>query len=312
MNSERLNRALNEISDDLVDAAAGAYENRKKKKKTLTRLLWVACAGLVAAVGLFWNVPAGVTDPTQPTISMENPTTTPTQPEATEPTEKDIIVHTENVYFLSSTKEGNELTPMQANMTLPVNCMFRVRSLKGMTESEIEKAIEEEYAFKAEFKKKYGNSDGGYYSMHVLPENIFSNGKLEVRESVVVQYLSGGKASLILLNTSEIKSFDTETTGALSVNGGYSIYKKDVTIGEGESAVTIPEGCLRIYLQLGISDEMYKTLKNDPDTPLSALCDTITVTINYKNGAKEIVVIDITVDDEGFVYMTQRGNNTGV
>jgi hypothetical protein len=36
------------------------------------------------------------------------------------------------------------------------------------------------------------------------------------------------------------------------------------------------------------------------------------VTINYKNGTKEIVVIDVTVDDEGYVYMTQRGNNTGV
>ena len=138
--------------------------------------------------------------------------------------------------------------------------------------------------------------------------------KFDIEESyqTVIQFLSGGKASLILLNASEIESFDTETTGVLRIDGGYGTYNQDVTIGEGESAVTIPEGCLRIYLHLSMGDKMVKVFREDPDTPLSTLNDTITVTINYKNGTKEIVVIDVTVDDEGYVYMTQRGNNTGV
>jgi hypothetical protein len=302
-----------EMTQSVLQQANVRAAQRTRQRRMATGLIaaTLCFAILIAVVGFgVGRNPAGTT---QPTISLENPTTVPTtQPETTEPTQQDIIVHTGNVYFLSAMAEGNELIPMQANMTLPVNCMFRVRSLKGMTESERDKAIQEEYSFKRDFAKKYGNSDGGYYSLLVAPENTFSNGKLKVRNGVVIQYLSGGKASLILLNASEIESFDTETTGVLRINGGYGTYNQDVTIGEGESAVTIPEGCLRIYLHLGIGDEMYMTLKKDPDTPLSALCDTITVTINYKNGTKEIVVIDVTVDDEGYVYMTQRGNNTGV
>ena len=304
MNSEQFSSALDGISDDLIDAAAGAYEKKANRKKAVIRVAWAACALLVlTAIGLFWKAPAGVIDPTQPTISMENPTTAPTQP-----TEENIIVHTGNVYFLSSTKEGNELTPMQANMTLPVNCMFRVRSLKGMTKSEIEKAIEEEYAFKAEFKKKYGNSDGGRYGMRVL-----SKFDIEQSYQAVIQFLSGGKASLILLNATQIESFDLETTGVLNTGGGgYGTYNQDVTIGEGENTVTIPKGCLRIYLFPSMTDETIKIFQENPDTPLSTLRDTITVTINYKNGTKEIVIIDVTVDDDGQIYMTQRGDNTGV
>ena len=36
MNSERFNRALNEISDDLIDAAAGVYEKKANRKKAET------------------------------------------------------------------------------------------------------------------------------------------------------------------------------------------------------------------------------------------------------------------------------------
>ena len=294
----------------LQRATASIAERNRRRKTILTVTATGLCLALVlAAVGAFWDAPADVNDPTQPTISMENPTTAPTQPEETEPTQP-LPAYTGQVYFLNATKEGADLTPMQANMTLPVNSMFRVRSLKGMTESEAENAIEEEKAFQAAFKEKYGNSDGGSYMMHVMGGFSIDDRKEAYR--AVVQYLSGGKASLILLDASKIKDFDVETTGIINVYGGYGIYNQDVTIGEGESAVTIPEGCFRIYLHLSMGDKMVKIFKEDPDTPLSTLNDTITITINYKSGTQEIVVIDVTVDDEGYVYMTQRGDNTGV
>ena len=117
---------------------------------------------------------------------------------------------------------------------------------------------------------------------------------------------------MILHNATQNESFDLETTGVLNTGGGYGTYNRDVTIGEGESAVTIPKGCLRIYLFPSMTDETIKIFQENPDTPLSTLRDTITVTINYKNGTKEIVIVDVTVDDDGQIYMTQRGNNTGV
>ena len=297
-----------EMTQSVLQQAKARAAQRRRQRRMATGLIaaTLCLAILITVIGVGMNrQPA---DTTRPTISVENPTTAPTTlPKNTEPTQQELPLYTGQVYFLNATKEGADLTPMQANMTLPVNSMFRVRSLEGMTESEVKKAIAEEYAFKADFKKKYGNSDGGRYEMRVLS-------KFDIEESyqTVIQFLSGGKASLILLNASEIESFDTETTGVLRIDGGYGTYNQDVTIGEGESAVTIPEGCLRIYLHLSMGDKMVKVFREDPDTPLSTLNDTITVTINYKNGTKEIVVIDVTVDDEGYVYMTQRGNNTGV
>ena len=294
MNSERFNCALNEISDDLIDAAAGAYEKKANRKKAVIRVAWAACALLVlTAIGLFWKAPAGVIDPTQPTISMENPTTVPT-------TQPDIIVHTGNVYFLTATEERAELTPMQANMTLPWDHIFHVRSLKGMTEEELLEAIEEEHLAQIAFREKYGAVIGeGRYSTYYS-------------ENAVIRYYIAGRASLILLNDAQIESVDRKTTGVLSVEGRYSTRREDYAVGKGEYAVTIPGGSRRIYLDCNMTEQTRKIFEENPETPLSVIRETITLTIHYKNGTKEIVVIDVTVDDDGYIYMTQRGVNTGV
>jgi len=293
MNSERFNRALNEISDDLIDAAADIYEKKANRKKTFIRVAWAACAVLVlTAVGLFWKAPAGVTDPTQPTISMENPTTTPT--------EEDIIVHTGNVYFLTATEERAELTPMQANMTLPWDHIFHVRSLKGMTEEELLEAIEEEHLAQIAFREKYGAVIGeGRYDTYYS-------------KNAVVRYYSAGMASLILLNNSQIERVDREATGVLRVGDKNLALQEDHTFGEGAYAVTVPGGSLRIYLDCGMTEQTRKIFEENPETPLSTIRETITITFHYKNGTKEIVVIDVTVDNDGQIYMTQRGDNTGV
>ena len=302
MNSEQFSSALDGISDDLIDAAAGAYEKKANRKKTVIRVAWAACALLVlTAIGLFWNAPAGTVDPTQPTISIEKPTTAPTtHPETTEPTKQDIIVHTGNVYFLTATEEGAELTPMQANMTMPVDHMFRVRSLKGLSQAAKSKAIDEERRFYREYREKYNEIAGeGWYER-------------SEQDEVIIQYLSGGFASVVLLNNSEIESIEKETTGVLRAGKSFSKYKKEATVGKGNYEVTIPAGSLRLYLTCSMTGETAKIFQENPDTPLSTIRDTITITINYKNGTKEIVVIDITVDDDGHIYMTQHGDNTGV
>ena len=302
MNREQFNNALGGISDDFIDAAAGAYEQKGNRKKMLIRVACAACAVLVLTVaGLLWWAPTGVTDPTQPTISMENPTTPPTtQQGTTEPTQEDTIVQTGNVYFLTATAESAELTPVQANMILPWDHMFYVRNLKGATEEERLDAIEEERLAQIAFHEKYAVRIGeGRYSTYYS-------------ENAVIRYYIAGRASLILLNDAQIESVDRETTGVLDVGGRYSVLQEDYTIGKGEYAVTIPGGSRQIYLDCNMTEGTRKIFEENPETPLSTIRDTVTITINYKNGTREIVMIDITVDDNGQVYMTQRGDNTGV
>jgi hypothetical protein len=60
-----------------------------------------------------------------------------------------------------------------------------------------------------------------------------------------------------------------------------------------------------------MTEETRKIFEENPETPLSTIRETITITIHYKNGTKEIVVIDVTVDDNGQIYMTQRGDSIG-
>jgi hypothetical protein len=301
MNSEQFSSALDGISDDLIDAAAGAYERKNDKKKWFVRGLCVACIGLLlVVVGLIRNLPAGTADPSQPTIALQNPTTTPTtHPETTEPTKQDIIVHTGNVYFLTATEEGTELAPLQANMTLPWDHVFYVRSLKGLTEEEVREVMEEERQKVGDFREKYEGLIGeGRYETYYLKD-------------AVVRYYSAGMASLILLNNSQIERVDREATGVLRVGSKNLALQEDYTFGKDGYAVTVPGGSLRIYLDCGMTEETRKIFEENPETPLSTISETITLTIHYKNGTKEIVVIDVTVDDDGYIYMTQRGDSIG-
>ena len=146
MNRKQFDRALEGISDDFIDAAAGAYEQIGNRKKMFIRVACAACAVLVLTVaGLLWWAPTGVTDPTQPTISMENPTTVPTtqpeatepaQPETTEPKQEEIVVNTGNVYFLGVTENDAELAPMQVNVTIPLDREIRIIDLSNLSDQE--------------------------------------------------------------------------------------------------------------------------------------------------------------------------------
>ena len=289
-----------EMTDSILQRASQIAHRQKIARKRLAGII-AGTLCLIIILGLTL-APWGSAEVGEHLIAM--PTT-----QSTEATQDKTIIALENIYFLSAAEEGGSIISLQPDMTVPVNSMFRVRNLRGMKESEKEKAIEEEKQFKEEFKKQYGNSDGGWYSMSVLPEIIFENGQFKVYDGVIIQYLSGGKASLVLPNAEEIKSFDSETTGVLRVNGGYGTYNRDVTIGEGEGAVTIPGGSFRIYLHLYMGDEMFNTFKHHPDTPLSTLKDTITITVHYKNGTQGTAKIDVAVEDDGRVYMTMRGNS---
>lgn len=293
-------KSYNEMAESVLQRAKIRAAQQKHQCRVAAGLIAVTlCVAIlitVVGVGLDWNS----ADSTTPTISIKNPPTVhDTQPGTSGLTKEDVIAQPGKVYFLTTTEEGVDLALMQANITLPMKSMFRVRSLKGLTNSEIDKAVYEETLFRDVFREKYKNTDGGCF------EWLQSN-------DVIIQNLSGGKHSLILPDASQIESVDRETTGVLGVGESWGIYNKDVTIGEGENAVTIPEGSYRILLFVRMSRETQKIFETDPDTPLSTISDTITITINYKNGTKEIVRINVTVDDEGNIYMTQCGKNASV
>lgn len=297
MNSEQFNRALNEISDDLIDAAAGAYEKKGNRKKTLIRVAWAACALLVlTAIGVFWNVRAGTVDPTQPTISLQNPTTAPTaRPETTEPTEESVPAYNGQLYLLKVSQETDMWVPMQVDMTYGMDNTIRIRYLSEMTEEEKEQAIKG-----AVIQEGFGGNSDGYYLMR------------RRYWDVIYEQQRVGNPSLILPNCEDVVTDERETNGVFSIDGCRAWYTGDETFSVGGTTVTIPKDSYRIFLHVSLTDETLGYLSKNPDTPLSELKDTITVTVKYKDGTKAVIVVDVTMNDEGQVFLSMRGDHIGV
>lgn len=67
------------------------------------------------------------------------------------------------------------------------------------------------------------------------------------------------------------------------------------------------EICRGIEIWWQPPEEQVNMLLKEPDTKLSIVSDTITVTVTYTDGTTESVMIDVTVDDDGIIYMTHRG-----
>ncbi len=72
-----------------------------------------------------------------------------------------------------------------------------------------------------------------------------------------------------------------------------------------------PDGSVReidtgIHINWSLSDTTINRIDENPDMRLSAICDTVTVTVDFKDGTSETVVIDLTVDDAGQIHVTHK------
>ena len=56
-----------------------------------------------------------------------------------------------------------------------------------------------------------------------------------------------------------------------------------------------------------VSDRFAHEFEKNSKYRLETIRDTITVTIYYENGATETLIFDITVNEEGQLFVTQRG-----
>ena len=277
MNSEQFSSALDGISDDFIDAAAGAYEKKANRKKTVIRVAWAACALLVlTAIGLFWNAPAGTVDPTQPTIALQNPTTTPTtQQETTAPTDQTEKEYEGTRIFYLSTNNGEQTeTPLEVGIATPLDYFVFFRNLRGLSKEERDEVSAQWRAIRNEMK----SGDSGYtcssYTGNEMILGTIIKGRLGITS-----------------NRGKIRAVSVTT-----VNKGIG----DTGWGREDDAFHV---CW--YLS-------YTALIENRDMPLSSIRDSLEVTITYEDSTTERIVIDITIDDEGQVYATLAEAPTAV
>ena len=121
---------------------------------------------------------------------------------------------------------------------------------------------------------------------------------------------------LDLTDRENLKSINVKT----SSDWGYIEYNDPVLLlqlREEHDIVTLPHGT-----DITVTAEQYhqdsggftwrnsykldNALNDNPDMPLSTFTDTITFTVEYENGSKEIAVIDVVFDDDGNASFINR------
>ena len=131
-----------EMTESVLQQANARAAQRTRQRRMATGLIAVTLcfAILIAVVG--FGVGGNPSGTTQPTISMDNPTTAPTtQPETTEPVQPDssepAVPPTEmKVYYLSSTSTQVSQQFLMEGVAIPIGGEIRVRRFGGLTEEE--------------------------------------------------------------------------------------------------------------------------------------------------------------------------------
>ena len=291
-----------EMAESVLERASAIKEKQKVARHWTSGVLAGAIC-LILILGLAaapWNPktptptggqlvapPTQVTEPTHPKES---------QPKVTQPNEEKIPVYSGDVYFVDGNDDAQIPEAMITDMTIATKDLIRVRNLNGLSPEEKYKVHMEEIAYREAFEEEYGvKGDGGRY-------------ELLKTENVIIHHLSGGHTSIILPDYNLIEGYTIQTTGVIDAGEATGWYYGDVTYGEGEDAVTIPAGSYRIFTNIRMSNETSNLFSTKPDTPLSIIRDTISVNIRFKDGSKAVVLLDVSVNDSGQVFVTMRGN----
>lgn len=263
----------------LLRAAQVAAKQKLVRKRAAGILAGVLSVALI--VGLFF-VPWGAGQPSNTTPGQLS--TSPT-----EPTYEDVTIFTGQVYLLSSTSEFDMLKPMKTDMTYAVDHVIKV------------------------FPTSAKEAADEFYDAWVKESNLTATegSRTTYRSKKTIIYsLSSGFTSVILPDYTQIAKVDMESTGVFGCGETHATIDQDHTVGTGDHAVTIPKGSYRAYLNVTPSAETIRRLEEDPKMPLSTLHDTITLTIHYTNGTTEVLKFNVSLDDEGHVYLSPCRTST--
>ena len=262
-----------EMTESVLQQAKVRSAHQKHRRRMATGLIAASLclAVLIAAVGfgVGWN-PA---DATQPTISLQNPTTVPaTQPtemESTQPAQPSENPEGLRIVFLSTSNGVEKETPLEVGIKTPIDYVVYVRNLSGL-DDEQRKETEKEWQ---EFEKTMQSSEGGVGG--------YTSTSYAYGDMIIGTYMKG----FIGIKSDKAKILD------ISVD----------TVNEG---VGNHGACLGPD-DFGVSWFLNpKVLMDNPSTPLSSIRDSLVVTVEYQDGTSEIIIIDISINDDGQVFAT--------
>ena len=175
---------------------------------------------------------------------------------------------------------------MMKGGTVPYNAVLRIRDIAGLSVSEVQELqnTDKEYADRM---AKHNPEKQGELNWSVTSWRT---------DKTLVSTIYAGSFYLTVDDYAQVRDVSVTTTGIgdASINS-VDYYEESLSDGVG--------------ITWFLSDEGVDMIEKDPELKLSELTDTVTVTVEFNDGTKEIAIIDITVDEEGQIYGTFQGAN---
>ena len=185
--------------------------------------------------------------------------------------------------------EYEEQTKLSANMEKPLKFLIRVRDIRDVKQyADYVDILAEEAAFREDIWSEQTDDD-------LQTNNQYTRWG---DENAIISLIYKGFLYLKLDDYDQIQDISVYTMDAgVATVSDYTVQDEDIQ----ENGIGI---------NWSLSDATVEKLCKDPQMPLSDIHDTIRVRVQFKDGLVEITVIELSVDDEGQIYVKLQGTIT--
>ncbi len=249
------------------------YRKKFRKVKSIISLCLVAA--IVFGVGVIRKVPAEVVDGNSD-ITQNTPVMDILQPFIMVASAAD-----------AENKEEKATTALELNKAYPCGVHLRIFDVSGMSETQ-----------KKNLVKKMNNELNLYAGKEGF---VIGGSSVVTTDKLYMVICSVNEFRLDIQPDKTLKSINVKNTSPYG-QMVYSPHKpsfsvplhgRDITV-QGDEFDSATAGFYWDY-----TDELVKTLEDNPDTPFSAFDDVITFTVEYTDGSKSVGVVELSFDTYG-------------
>lgn len=290
MNKEDIKNAIDLIEPDPYMETRLKAKSIPKKKRS--GVFSKAVSGILA-LGLIFAIMFGFNQPSS--------TLSPITEGKTETCQENIRQINPFIMIASAMESENDTTekkynPLALNEAFPFVYKLSVIDTRAMSESEKQKEIKRlSKIFEStvinessgRFESAYGVLRGGFENI-IFTEVMFNKIILDIKEEnlKLINVKNSSEWGYIEYDA-PINWEEAEKNGMITI-----LHGKDLTV----TAENYNSSNGFIWRN---SDKLDNAINDNPDILLSTFKDTITFTVEYIDGTKEVGVIDVTFDDDG-------------
>ena len=272
-------KSYREMTESVLEKVGTVIKEKERRRRNgvLITASSLCFALLLTVLGMGMKQPTGVV----PMLPGEQPGLSADVTDAPQPTQQAKV----KITYLTRTEGQTTQKPMSPDISMPLSAMIRVRDIRGLSEEQVEKARQEEMSI----AKEYGLTGKSSYTKWEYP-------------GAITTIVSNDGITLDFSDCATVMSVDVETTGVGAVSRSAHLYGPNP-----EKDTTFWPNVREADFRWSISSEFAFELDEDPTIPLESIRDVITIKIDYTNGTAETLIFDITVNEEGYIFVTQRG-----